>query len=325
MRQLRRSKSVAELSEDSALEWEAAQWVASQMDDEPFDRDGFEAWLAADPRHQPLFDTMWQRIMGAKMDEALGAYARQRRSRRSLVAGSGAAVLLLFGGYLTLPVAELFLAQPQEYAARDGTIRQLRLKDGTRLTLAGGAVIRVRYTLHDREVELIRGTIFADVVHDGNRPFHVGSGKARITDVGTRFEVEKKPSNLRVTVEAGAVRFGTRGWFGKQIDLEANQAAMLSEGGLTRTHEIGANGIARWRTEWVEYRDTPLSQVIGDLESVSPLPIRIADKRLTALRVSGRIRLIDPVKQLNNLSIIHNFSLGRANGEIVLSKSKAGS
>jgi transmembrane sensor len=295
------------------------------MDDEPFDSGGFEVWLAGDPRRQPLFDTMWQRIMGPKMDEALDAYARQRRARRSLAAGSAIAVLILFGGYQAIPSVELLLTQPQDYAALDGTIRQARLADGTQLTLAGGAKIRVRYTAHDREVELMHGTIFADVAHDANRPFRIDSGKARITDVGTRFEVEQKPANLRVSVEAGAVRFGTSSWFGRHIDLTAHQAAVLNDAGLSRTDDVGADGIARWRTGWVEYRDTPMRRVIGDLESVSPLPIRIADRSLGDLRVSGRIRLIDPVKQLNNLSVIHNFSVGQANGAIVLSKTGTGS
>jgi transmembrane sensor len=172
---------------------------------------------------------------------------------------------------------------------------------------------------------LVRGTILADVAHDEKRPFRIEIDRARITDIGTRFEVEKKPSDLRVAVEAGAVRFGAGGWLGAHLDLGARQAAILSDAGLHRTDDVPANDIARWRTGWVEYRDTPMSEVIGDLESVSPMPIRLADQSLGDLRVSGRIRLADPLGQLNNLAVIHNFSVGRANGAILLSKKSAGS
>jgi transmembrane sensor len=301
------------------VEWQAAQWVARRMSDEPFDEPGFDLWLAGDPARRPVFDAMWRRFTGPGMDEALGAVVRQRRSRRALVAGSLVGVVVLFGCYTALPTLELAVAQPQEYAAADDSIRDVRLADGTSLTLAAGADVRVRYTSRARMVELMRGTIFADVHHDATRPFHIDAGNARIADLGTRFEVSKKPSDVRVTVESGAVRFRDNSWFGTQIDLTANQAAMLGTAGLSRTSDIGEGGVARWRSEWVEYRDAPLRQVVADLESVSPLPIRIADRKLEELRVSGRIRLVDPVRQIDNLSVIHDFAVDRQDGAIVLS------
>lgn len=312
---------MADVSEDSAIEWEAAQWVGRRMGGQPFDKDSFEAWLAGDPRHKALFDAMWQRIMGQTMDETLGAVVRRRRSRRALLAGSVVAVLALSGGTLALPRIELLLTRPQDYAAADGTIRQIRLADGTRLTLAGGADVRVRYAWHIREVELTRGTIFADVRHDAHRPFRIDAGNARVADLGTRFEVSLKPAFVRVTVESGTVRFGANGWFSRQIDLAARQAAVLSGAGLDRT-DVSPDGVARWRAEWVEYHDAPIRQVVADLESVSPLPIRIAGAKLANLRVSGRIRLTDPMRQIDNLSIIHDFVVRRQGGVIVLSDSK---
>jgi transmembrane sensor len=315
---------VAALSEDNSIEWEAAQWVAVQMGGESFDREGFDAWLAGDPRRKPLFDTMWQRIMSPGMDGALGAFVQQRRLGWSLLAGGAAVLVALSSGYMAWPSLELFLAQSQEYVAANGTIRKVSLEDGTQLTLAGGANVRVWYTSHNREVELTRGTIFADVVHDEDRPFRIDSGDARITDIGTRFEVSKKPASLRVTVASGAVRFGNGGWFGKQLDLTTDQAAILSEAGLNRSESVGRGAIARWRMEWVEYNDTPMRQVVADLESVSPLPIKIADKGLAELKVSGRIRLIDPEKQIENLSVIHDFAVDRRDGAIVLSRGRTG-
>ena len=313
---------MAEVSEDSSNQWEAAQWVSRQMGDQPFDKDGFNAWLADDPRRKELFDAMWERVMGPKMDATLGAVSRRQRSKRKFMVGSVVAVFFLFVGYQALPSIALLLSTPREYTAAHGTIREIKLEDGTKLTLAGGTDVRVRYGWHTRQVELTRGTIFADVTHDEVRPFRIVSGDARIVDIGTRFEVSKKPSFIRVTVEAGAVRFGTDGWFGRQIDLTARQAAILSAATLDRIDDVSGDGVARWRTEWVEYHDAPMRQVVADLESVSPLPINIADRTLANLRVSGRIRLTDPMRQINNLSFIHNFAISQRDGAIVLSENK---
>lgn len=310
---------MADRSETDAIEWEAAQWVARRMSDEPFDEAGFNAWLAGAPRRRALFETMWQRFNGAGLDEALEGYARRRQGRRAALAGVGAAVLMLAGGYAAWPSAELLIARPAHFAVAPGMLREIALDDGTRLTLAGGAELRVRYTRHDRVVELSGGTVFADVAHDARRPFRIEAGGARITDLGTRFEVATKPGAIRVTVEAGAVRFAARGWERARLDLAADQAATLDDRGFGPIRPVQAGDIARWRHEWAEYRDAPLSRVIDDLESASPLPIRIEDAALGRLRVSGRIRLTDPARQLDNLAVIHAFHVTRVAGAIILS------
>jgi hypothetical protein len=38
--------------------------------------------------------------------------------------------------------------------------------------------------------------------------------------------------------------------------------------------------------------------------------------------VSGRIRLTDPMRQVDNLSFIHNFSISQRGGTIILSDNK---
>ncbi|WP_146163375.1 FecR family protein [Sphingomonas fennica] len=313
---------MADLSEDSTIEWEAAQWVACRMGGEAFDEAGFDAWLAGDARRKPLFDTMWRRVMGADMDVALRAYRQRRRARHVALASAAGLLLACTGGYAAWPSVELFLAQPRHYASAEGGIREVVLEDGTRLTLAGGADIRVRYTGHDRVVELTQGTVFADVAHDARRPFRIDAGKARITDLGTRFEVSSNPVAVRVTVESGAVRLGANSWFGDRMDLSADQVAILTGSELSRIANVGAGGVARWRHEWVEYRDVPLSQVVYDLEGVSPLRIRIADEKLANRRVSGRVRLTDPVRQIDNLAVIHDFTITRHDGAIFLSSGK---
>ncbi|QJU59326.1 hypothetical protein HL653_17565 [Sphingomonas sp. AP4-R1] len=315
---------MAELSEDNTVEWQAAQWVARRMGDEPFDKDDFDRWVAGDPQRGPLFDTMWGRIAAPQVDEALTAIVRRRRSRRAALAGGLAVMVAAVGGYQAWPMLELSLTVPRTYVAADHAIREVVLEDGTRLTLAGGAEVRVRYVGRRRDVELTRGTLFANVARNPDRPFHITAGDGAITVLGTRFEVASKPEMLRVTVEEGHVRFGRDRWFATPIELTANQAAILSARNLQRTVDVSPRrGVARWRSEWADYRDAPLQQVLDDLESVSPLPIRIASAKLAGLKVSGRIRLTDPDRQIENLSIIHHFTVRRRDGEILISAAGA--
>ncbi len=307
---------------------EAAEWVARRMNADAFDSTGFDAWVAGDPRRQPVFDAMWNRIMGPEMDRALsmGHHRRQKGATGmpvgGMLAGGVLAVLLLAGGYQMMPAAQLFLTSPQTYAAPTDTMSELQLDDGSVITLAGGAEIAVRQTGHDRDLVLKRGTIFAHVAPDKDRPFRIEAGDGEVTVLGTRFEVSLKPSVVRVTVEQGHVRFGRNRWFGTSVDLTAAQAAALTGDRIDRQmNPIPQGGTARWRSEWVEYDNASLRQVVADLESLSPVPIHIRDEGLARQRISGRIRLTDPLRQIDNLSAIHGFAV-RNNGQEILISGK---
>ncbi|KPL66753.1 hypothetical protein SZ64_00730 [Erythrobacter sp. SG61-1L] len=312
-------KNEAALSETSSLEFQAAEWIDRRTSGEPFDESAFQSWLAGDSRRPLVFDTMWQHIMGEDMDAALHRFDRRSASRRKLVAGAVVAVLVMAGGYKAMPMVELQLAQPQKFAVNGEDIREVELADGTQIFLAGGAHVTVRYTRHDRVVELTQGAIFANVAHDERRPFRIDTGGARIVDLGTSFEVSSRPGNVRVTVASGVVEFGRNGWFGQPIRLVQKQAASLGPAGLRRIADVAPDDVARWRNEWVEYKGAPLRQVVADLQTLSPLPITIADESLANKLVGGRIRLTDPAGQLENLAIIHEFRVRRGDDGLIVS------
>ena len=316
----KRSSSVAAANKIDSIKWEAAQWVDCRMDDGPFDEAGFDAWLARDPRHQSAFDAMWRRITGPELGAALHDFDRRKAGRRTAVAGAVAVLLVVTAGYRAVPFVELQMARPQEFAAADGKVREIKLDDGTRLTLGGGAKVKVRYTGHDRLIELGQGVLFANVAHDGDRPFRIRTGGADIVDIGTSFEVVSKPSSVRVTVAEGIVQFASVDRFSKPVSLGANEAAVLDQAGLTRLADIDAGNIAPWRGEWVEYKGETLRKVIADLQSLSPMPIEIASEDLANQPVSGRIRLTDPIAQLENLAVVQSFRIDKTGRSIVLEK-----
>ncbi|WP_336961339.1 FecR family protein [Sphingobium aquiterrae] len=309
---------MAAVNEIDPIKWEAAQWVERRMDDGPFDDSAFGDWIAEDPRHQSAFDIMWRRIMGPELGVALHDYGRRKAARRTALASVAAVLMVVAGGYKAMPFVVLQLTTPTEFAAADGTAREISLEDGTRLTLGGGASVKVRYTGHDRVIELSQGALFAHVVHDERRPFRIETGDAEIVDIGTSFEVVSKPSSVRVTVAEGIVDFARSGWFRTPVRLDANEAALLDQAGLNRLPNVGAGDVAPWRGEWVEYKGETLREVVADLRSLSPVPIEIASQRLGDQPVSGRIRLTDPMGQLENLSVIQGFNIRKTEDRIIV-------
>lgn len=258
--------------------------------------------------------------MGPEVDEAVRHYRKGEKTRRIAAGVSVPLLLAVVGGYSILPLIELRTAQPEIYASANGKIREVTLSDGTRLTLANDTKVEVRYTRHDRVVALPHGAIFADVAHDPKRPFRIDTGDARIVDIGTGFEVVHRLGQTRVAVAFGVVQFGRNGWLNSTLTLNAQQIATLDETGLRRLPDAKRDDIARWRAEWVEYKGAPLREVVADLQPLSPLPIEIGDDRTGDKPVSGRIRLTDPVSQLENLAITHNFVVRRTADTLVLTQ-----
>lgn len=288
------------------------------MDDGPFEEEAFDIWIDQDPRHRTAFDGMWRRIMGPGMGAALHDYDRRMKGRRTAVASVAAILIMAAGGYKAMPLIEMQMAHAHQFAAADGTVREVVLEDGTRLTLGAGTNVTVRYTRHDRVIELGQGALFANVHHDEDRPFRIETDDAEIVDKGTSFEVVSKAAHVRVTVAAGIVDFSKRGWFQEPTRLAANQVAVLDRNGVNRSADVQPGDVAPWRGEWVEYKAKPLKDVVDDLRSLSPAPIEFAREELGAQPVSGRIRLTDPMGQLENLSVIQGFNIERVDDRIII-------
>lgn len=94
------------------------------------------------------------------------------------------------------------------YTTGIGEERSLTLADGSVIELNAESRIRVSYQTNTREVELLSGEALFKVFHNPSRPFVVESGAAIIRDLGTVFDVYRKPRGTTVTVIEGQVTVG---------------------------------------------------------------------------------------------------------------------
>jgi transmembrane sensor len=126
-----------------------------------------------------------------------------RRRRWSAIAASAAALGLIAGGLvwdrLRLPT----------YATAIGEQRSIELADGSTVELNSRSKIRIRYSEHERNVELLEGQALFHVAKSHGRPFVVSADGTRVRAVGTQFDVYKKHTGTLVTVIEGRVAIFT--------------------------------------------------------------------------------------------------------------------
>jgi transmembrane sensor len=105
----------------------------------------------------------------------------------------------------TLALVTYILTSSGVYATALGEQRSLALNDGSTVQLNSLSKIRVRYSEHERTVDLLQGQALFHVAKDSTRPFIVDSGQTRVKAVGTQFDVYRKADGTIITVVEGRV------------------------------------------------------------------------------------------------------------------------
>ncbi len=300
---------------------QAALWLVRVNDPgEPLaaaELDRFQDWVLADPRHDQAFRAMAS--IPAMVDEMpvetrarlkVGAaeHAGDRAtSRRHFVRwaalAAGVVAVLVMGG-LFVKSRGLFA---ESYSTRTGETRVVTFEEGSVAYLNTRTEVRWIGNDHDRRVALLKGEAIFDVVHDGNRPFRVMLGDSEIQVLGTRFNVYRKANGeVAVTVIEGTVQ--VRG-FSANADhsdwvriLHTDQKLEYSSIGLMQEpHETVAQNSVKWRSGFLQFEGTPLSEVVEELSRYTDQPIKIRDPSIVGVRVGGALQTRDVRSALEHL------------------------
>ena len=227
-------------------------------------------------------DRAWRRFA-----EAQGISSLKRVWMRSAyvwtVAASIALLVSLIGFYQwqqKQPDWVTFTAEAQQ-------VKRLTLPDQTEISLAGGSRLTYDARHYGQEIRLVRleGKAFFEVRHDEARPFRVETAESRVTVLGTRFQVVADKEQTTVDVVSGKVGFALRGKK-DSVALTAGLQAYYTSGDqrIKVTAQPNPNELA-WLTHRLRFEETPLPQVVADLEQSYQTMLSYsgdADKRLTA-------------------------------------------
>ena len=227
-------------------------------------------------------DRAWLRFA-----EAQGISSLKRVWMRSAyvwtVAASIALLVSLIGFYQwqqKQPDWVTFTAEAQQ-------VKRLTLPDQTEISLAGGSRLTYDARHYGQEMRSVRleGKAFFEVWHDEARPFRVETAESRVTVLGTRFQVVAGKEQTTVDVVSGKVGFALREKT-DSVALTAGLQAYYTSGDprIKVTEQPNPNELA-WLTHRLRFEETPLPQVVADLEQAYQTRLSYsgdADKRLTA-------------------------------------------
>ena len=214
----------------------------------------------------------------ALLAEAKAQTARQRRRKQAL--GGGLSVLALAAALWTVDPAW----HSEDLRTAIGQRDSVTLADGSQVMLNSATHLRVERRLRSRQIELVEGEASFTVEH-ADKPFIVRSQGVSVLDIGTVFNVRSDTRGVAVAVLEGAVDVSSEQ--SPPQRLHGGQQVLASAGRVGASGVVDKARVTAWQQGKLRFDGTPLSEVLVDIQRYRQAPVRLADPRLGALRVSG--------------------------------------
>lgn len=285
------------------------------------DQTAFNTWLSADGEHRRAWETVagavqmpFNQLADAQRQLPGSAQATARvlrgsgisQERRRLLRG-GVSLALLAGlpALLTvqrrMPLEGLFSDLYSGTAER----KQVRLADGSLLTLNARSTADVRFSSNSRQVSLQQGELSIEVVADSYRPFEVLTAQGRISTLASRFVVQQLPSQTLVSVQEDSV----------QVFDKRGRSGLVTSGQTLRFSADQPFAVVASRARydaWLEGRldvdDESLGAVVDALRPYRYGLLRVSPGA-ASLRVFGVFPLDDSDRTLESLAQVLPISV----------------
>ena len=285
-----------------------------------------ERWLAESDNHRRAYESverMWRVAGGLPGAESLPApermtFASGQRSAwsRRWIVGAGlalaACLLLLF-----LPTMQLRLEA--DHLTGTAELRDVVLEDGSTVRLDAVSAVAVHYEATRREVRLLSGQAFFEVVPKADRPFVVTAGDVTATATGTAFAVRAWDAAVTVAVQSGVVEVTVARDKGPAEVLTRGQMLSVARGDRRAVRgDVSPDDVAAWRERRLVVDGATLADVVEELGRHNPGAIVLRDSALAERRVTGVFDLRQPIEALEAVARTQRGSITRITPYLVI-------
>lgn len=285
-------------------------------------RNQFQDWLNANEAHRRAYaeaENLWANFDHLKKMERPASYdAGNTRARVGGATRQGLAAIL-FAAVLTGWWLD-YSAETVRYMTGVGERQSVDLADGSRLELNAVSRLSVKLSWLRRRVELEEGEALFTVAHQALRPFTVQTDQYSIKDIGTRFNVKKRPEGGSVSVLEGEVELRRgQSWFGDR--LKAGFSRSIDQyGRLQQAEAADPEQSTAWTNGRLIFEHRPLAEITAELERHHTVRFVFADPSLAKLTLSGSFDSTDLKPFLQAVEAMLPIHAARQKQTVVLSK-----
>jgi len=201
-----------------------------------------------------------------------------------------------------------------------GQQKTISLEDGTIVTLDAGSIFRFpdSFSSHQRIVQL-SGEAYFNVMTDQKRSFILHANHAVITVLGTEFNVRAWNQSVGVAVVNGkvALRLENDAQQNTEVTISKDQMSFIAENGIPIEPQfVDIQEHLSWLNREKVFKNSPLSEVLDQLERWYNVELYLSDTELTSNRISISIENKPITEILDLLAIVNNCRYERENNKI---------
>jgi ferric-dicitrate binding protein FerR (iron transport regulator) len=285
-------------------------WLRQSPENEQFAAATLKAWELAGTYHKtftPSLDADFNKVMAKiKAGEDAGMKVTWRRPLLRVAAAILLLVCALWGWQEFAP------ASTSDILVRAEDIRGAaqRLPDGSMCWLNQGGRLRYAPDFEGARAVVLEGEGYFDVIHDPKRPFKVALQHGGTVEVlGTQFDVRQNEKETVVIVRSGKVRFVPAGQTEGPV-LQANQKAVFDRNASRiNISQLNSLNELSWQAGGLEFVNTPLNQVIKDIERYYQVQIDMQNPAMSDCPHSAPLTNQPIDKVLSTIALTHGFNI----------------
>lgn len=195
---------------------------------------------------------------------------------------------------------------------------KVSLEDGSRVFINQSSSLSFNDDFNDRIRNIsLKGEAFFQVAEDELKPFVIDLGDARVTVLGTSFNVFSRPGypEVEVIVETGkvALRAGN-----KSIVLQPNESGLYDKNARTLKKAKANRNHLAWRTGHFEFRSVALSEISETIERVFAVDIILENMAAGDCKVTSSFEFESLSEVLEILQLTVGFEYIRSGNTITI-------
>ena len=264
-------------------------------------REQWLEWMLADPRHAKAYlelEDLWALAAELPAVQAPRTVPARGVSRRRFVqlamaactaaVATGSATLWLKGNGLSFADLQTGVGQT----------RTERLPDGSVIELAGNTALDLDFSATTRRLRMLRGEAYFSVAAD-TRPLRIDTEAGTVVSQQGVFclSCDGSRADLAVSERSAGVQVP-----GQEVQLGQGEALTFSTAGLGPVQRAELDQVMAWRNGSLVFFNTPLAQVVKQLQRWREGRIFIADAQLAARPVSLILNRHRPEQMLDVLA-----------------------
>ncbi|MBP8960059.1 MAG: FecR domain-containing protein [Bacteroidales bacterium] len=278
-------------------------------------------WKATESGFNPEeidVDSAWEKIISGITEANSTSIKKNNRSYLKIAA----AITLI----LTLSAAVLYITRTSQSnyvvvsTGEKDAVKEISLPGGNRVWLNRNSTLSYKTKPDDNSKNIkLSGEGYFDIVHDPSHPFIIDAGKATIRVIGTTFNVitSNSKKEVEVFVESGNVLLSTVS--GKDVVLEPGYIGRADNKSAIKILNNNKNYLA-WKTGLLVYEDTPLNEVLHDLNRVYGINITVEDPSILDYRITSTFDKDPGETIINVICITFNLNYVKDNADYHLSR-----